>query len=47
MDTASEFETETEVCHGCDGLGGFSDGSVCEECEGTGFADYFIEAVNA
>ena len=41
------FLTEEEVCHGCDGHGKFSDGSICEECEGTGRAEYFIEALSA
>ena len=47
MGEIAGFVTEEEVCHGCDGAGSFMDGSTCEECEGTGNAEYFIDDLNA
>ena len=41
------FQTVTEGCHECGGGGVFSDGSQCEDCDGTGRAEYFVEDLNA
>ena len=47
MGVVCGFLTEKEVCHECGGRGSFVDGSECEDCEGTGLGEYFVEDLNA
>jgi len=41
------FLIEKQACHECGGHGSFVDGSKCEDCDGSGIAEYFIQDLNA